>query len=358
MNLFSNYRFTLAGLIVIGRLSFGWGDLGHEMVGELAYRNLTPQAKKMVFEVIGAEPLAKIATFPDSVRSDKAFSKFAPFHFVEVPPGKTVEEALAQHPTKKNGHTVVKVAERLVPQKTQDVRKRALLLRYLVHVVGDVHQPLHVGNGVDRGANLCRVKWVNAFTGKEERSNLHTVWDTEILTYIRKDFEAQAGAAGGNKYYFNYNDAIELVMKKFTPEKLEALKKRADVGPEGWYLESFELHPRVYPDPKPVKDPKEHTYCSFVDETGKEVPKEIDPDVLPVLDEKYAREALALVEERIILGGYRLAHFLNTMAKNHQSDIKNDDPMVDFLNNLNMEKLLPATNAKKKANRTTSGEKN
>ncbi len=63
---------------------FAWGDLGHQTVAEIAQRRLSPKAKLMISDILGHGPLAEAATFPDLVRSDKDFNKFAAFHFIEI----------------------------------------------------------------------------------------------------------------------------------------------------------------------------------------------------------------------------------------------------------------------------------
>ncbi|HNS25968.1 MAG TPA: S1/P1 nuclease, partial [Methanobacteriaceae archaeon] len=66
---------------------------GHEAVGEIAERNLTAKGRKMVLDILGAEPLSGVATFPDSVRDDDRFDDFSAYHFFNAPPGTSVKDA-------------------------------------------------------------------------------------------------------------------------------------------------------------------------------------------------------------------------------------------------------------------------
>src|SRR6185437_16951518 len=146
---------VIALALVLSNLAFAWGDLGHQAVGEIAERNLTPEAKKMVQSILGVEPMAVAATFPDKVRSDPRFKDFTPYHFLEIPDGYDYENMPASERAEKDAHTIISQVPALLKDPKVSRDRKMTLLRYLIHVVGDVHQPLHVGNARDMGANLC-----------------------------------------------------------------------------------------------------------------------------------------------------------------------------------------------------------
>jgi hypothetical protein len=164
--------------LVIG-LAFGstsvwaWGQLGHRVVGEVAWNHLTPKAQKKVSAVLGDESLALSSTWMDFIKSDPAQKHRDPWHYCTVCNGCSYHDSLRP----KEGD-IIGTLERLLNELetkkfTDGTEKEAL--RMVVHLVGDLHQPLHVGQPGDRGGNDFKVKWFGQST------NLHTVWDTYLI---------------------------------------------------------------------------------------------------------------------------------------------------------------------------------
>src|SRR5690606_26393967 len=120
------------------------------------------KAKKFVRQIVGIEPLSTSATWPDQVRSDSRFADyetFASYHFTTIPYGYTFDTIPSTRLVKKDSHTILSKVPKLLLDPNVSIEIRQIWYRYLVHVVGDVHQPFHVGSGWDRGANLCKIYW-------------------------------------------------------------------------------------------------------------------------------------------------------------------------------------------------------
>src|SRR5690606_5825151 len=150
---------------------WAWGDLGHETTGEIAEQIIAKDAKtkNAVQAILGVEPLAKAAIFPDHVRDDGRFNDFAPYHYVTI-------FRDSQTYTEKNALTILKKYPDILTNRKYPREAKMIALRYLVHVVGDIHQPLHVGNEFDLGGNACQVKWQPSDDNGAVRVNLHSAW--------------------------------------------------------------------------------------------------------------------------------------------------------------------------------------
>lgn len=168
--------------------AYPWGDLGHSTVGYIADYKLSKRARNLVYQILGPEPLAVAAVFPDHVRSDNRYNGFVLYHYIEIKLGKRYADLKVADRADKDADTIISEVPEMLMDKKLSREQKMILLRYFIHIVGDVHQPLHVGNGLDRGGNLCDIKWVNPMTGKTETDNLHSFWDDKIMTYMEEDF--------------------------------------------------------------------------------------------------------------------------------------------------------------------------
>lgn len=155
--------------------AFAWGKNGHRIVGEIAQQNLSVEAQKGVKDLLGDEDLARVSTWPDEIRSDKSYAYSTPWHYVSIPTGKTYfdQKRVA------DGDVIFALfqfEETLRDKKTTKEQKKDAL-RFMVHMMGDLHQPLHVGLAEDRGGNSIRLKW---FKGE---TNLHALWDESLIDF-------------------------------------------------------------------------------------------------------------------------------------------------------------------------------
>jgi len=156
-----------------------WGVQGHHVIANLDWAQLTPQAKTAVSRLLALEPgetLASISTWADEHRSPST----ARWHYVNFPRESCVYQRKRDCP---DGQCVVEAIEKqteVLASKASD-DKRLLALKYLVHFVGDVHQPLHAGYGEDRGGNTYQIQ---AFG---HGSNLHAFWDSGLIKTLQED---------------------------------------------------------------------------------------------------------------------------------------------------------------------------
>ena len=150
-----------------------WSKTGHRVIGDVAQAHLTGKAKKAISKLLDGQSLAAISNFGDEIKADTIYRKFAAWHYVNIPKGKTYDEI---EPSK-YGDLVIGVNECMAIIKNENSTKhdKAFYLKMLVHLIGDLHQPMHVGRLDDKGGNDIQVQWFN------DGSNLHRVWDSNLI---------------------------------------------------------------------------------------------------------------------------------------------------------------------------------
>lgn len=159
-------------------VAHAWGSEGHQIIAAIAQQNLQPAAAKEVDRVLALEPgatLVSISTWADEHRSPAT----AAWHYINFPKGNCQYEQERDCP---DGKCVVEAIRKQTSILQFDVNdeKRLNALKYLVHLVGDVHQPLHAGWAEDRGGNNYQLQ---AFM---RGSNLHAWWDTGMIRYVEE----------------------------------------------------------------------------------------------------------------------------------------------------------------------------
>jgi hypothetical protein len=166
-------------LVVLGLTAspaWSWGNKGHRLVAKVAELHLTDKARSGVQVLLGDdEDMATASTWADEQK--RKIKGSAAWHYVDVP---IDEEKYKADFCPNNNCVVAKIGEfrDILKDKTQPREQRQMALRFLIHLVGDVHQPLHVGDNNDRGGNDTQVRFFN------KGSNLHKVWDTDVIEWV------------------------------------------------------------------------------------------------------------------------------------------------------------------------------
>jgi len=148
-----------------------WGPTGHRVVGQIAEMHLNKKALKKVKLVLEDESLAICGNWMDYIKSDSSYDSLSAWHYVTIP---SMEKYHNEGELKGD---VIQAIDRFILEletKNYSVDEK-FALKCLVHLIADIHQPLHVGNGEDRGGNSVKVKWFG------RSSNLHRVWDSEMI---------------------------------------------------------------------------------------------------------------------------------------------------------------------------------
>lgn len=157
-----------------------WGKTGHRVTAQVAEKYLTPVARQKVKALLKGKSLALVSTFGDDIKSDDRFRKYSPWHYVNYPLNKEYED---QRPSDQGDIVmgIAKCVEVLEDPKASDEDKE-FFLKMLVHFIGDLHQPMHIGKAEDKGGNDIQVRWFS------EGSNLHRVWDSNMIDEFQMSY--------------------------------------------------------------------------------------------------------------------------------------------------------------------------
>ena len=230
-----------------------WGKNGHRVIGEIAKQNLTRQTLKVVNEILDGQSLALVSTWADEMKSNSEFGKYSPWHYVNIPLDKEYNQ-IEKNPKGDIIQAINKCIEVLEDKNSPKVAK-SFHLKYLVHLVGDVHQPLHTGRYKDKGGNDIKLK----FFGKP--TNLHKVWDSDMI----------------DDYKMSYTELAE---------SLTTLQQTTkSLNPEDWVFESHKEVKKIYSE---VSD---GDYISY----------------------DYIYRNFPIVKNQLAKGGKRLADLLNKL---------------------------------------------
>ena len=160
------------------------GKTGHRIVGEIAERQLSDDVKDIVYDILDGESLAVVSTWPDEMRSNPEFDKFSHWHYVNLPLDKEYPEV--KH-TKDNVVTIIERCVAILKSPSSDKEMKKFYLKYLVHLVGDLHQPMHTGRYEDYGGSKISLTFKGR-KGSDNKTNLHVLWDTNLIDDFKMSY--------------------------------------------------------------------------------------------------------------------------------------------------------------------------
>ena len=160
-----------------------WGKTGHRVIGQIAQDNLTEKALKAITELLDGETLATVSTWPDEMRSNPDFRPYDKWHYVNLPEDKKYHEV--EH-TQDNAVIIIEKAIEVLTSNSSREDK-AFYLKYLVHLVGDIHQPLHTGRAADYGGSKIKLKFKGR-KAEQTNTNLHVLWDTNMIDDFKMSY--------------------------------------------------------------------------------------------------------------------------------------------------------------------------
>ncbi|MES2417836.1 MAG: S1/P1 nuclease [Bacteroidota bacterium] len=192
MNITSIFK-KIVIVFVLAYLPFtagAWGVLGHRIVGEIADFYLNAKARKAVQQILGSESLPMAANWGDFIKSDTSYNYLSNWHYVNLPANLSKEATFSFLEQETGANIYNKTNEMIEVLKnansTSDQKK--LALRMLIHLMGDMHQPMHTARKEDLGGNKVQLTWFG------EKSNLHRVWDESLIDFQQLSFTEYAKA--------------------------------------------------------------------------------------------------------------------------------------------------------------------
>src|SRR6266480_1186948 len=319
-----NYRIVfLSGALALLAWSAppakAWGCKGHQTVAWIAEKHLTAEARQLVEKLLGensidpqlkrwcgnstTDLLVDASTWPDDVRNER---KNGPWHYIDIPRGKHKGD-LAEYCGAEGCVThAIEEQRTILKDKSADPLKRAEAIRYLIHFVGDMHQPLHAITNADNGGNCVPVKYLHheplpnpLHPEREDYSpNLHQVWDTEI---VERDMEVSNP--------FRYADELD---EKFHTEI--ASWEAAGIHVDNWAWESHERAEtavyHAFQEKIGIEPGVKLKSCADGNHMGKRM---FDQHL--AVGETYQSNAAKAAETALAEAGVRLAMILNEAAQ-------------------------------------------
>jgi hypothetical protein len=178
LNIFKKLILGIA-IIYAPLQSMAWGAEGHRIAGQIADSYLTAKARAAIKAILGNESIAITSNWADFIKSDPNFNYLSSWHYIDMDKSYTYPElrGYLNQDTKVDAYTKLNFLIGELKKKDLSAENKLLYLRMLIHIVEDVHQPLHVGHTDDKGGNDIKVTWYNTPT------NLHSVWDSQLIEF-------------------------------------------------------------------------------------------------------------------------------------------------------------------------------
>jgi hypothetical protein len=236
-----------------------WGPTGHRTTGEIAEKYLSNKAKRAIDRLLDGESLAFVSTFADEIKSDRKYSKYYSWHYVNM----SLDENYKSSKKNPKGDLITGITTciKIIKDEKSSDRDKTFYLKLLIHFIGDLHQPMHVGKVEDKGGNTVQVQWFGKGT------NLHRVWDSNMIDEWNMGYDELAKNA-----------------EKLTKTQIRSIQKGSVVD---WLNETHLLTKIAY---NSVKSGQNLRY-------------------------RYSYDHFNTVRRQLQLGGIRLAKLLNDIFK-------------------------------------------
>jgi hypothetical protein len=252
---------SLCTLFVTAVALISWGVTGHRTIGRIAANHLSPQASAAVRELLGNETLAEASTWADEVRNQPDYKHTGPWHYINLPLGLTEPafEKAVKGMTQENVYSALLQQEQVLGSTASSKEQKIEALKFIVHFIGDLHQPMHVSREEDKGGNTIQVNYAGVGT------NLHALWDSKLLDHLGLDDQQLA------------QKVDQVSAAQVAAWQSDPLIK--------WIWESYEISSKLY--------------------------AEIDAMNGRSIDDSYYQAHIQIVQQRIEMAGVRLAGVLN-----------------------------------------------
>ncbi len=221
-------KFVIAVAIFYAPMqAMAWGTNGHRICGQIADSYLTPKARAAVKAILGNESVAMTSTWADFIKSDPAYNYLSPWHYIDFDRPLAYPEMVTflKADTGVDAYTKLEFMIGEMKKKTITPENRLLYLRMIIHIVEDIHQPMHTAHSSDKGGNDIKVNWFS------EPSNLHSVWDSKLIDFQQLSYTEYAN-------WINHTTAAERAEWQKQPVSK-------------WIFDSSQISEKIYANVKP-----------------------------------------------------------------------------------------------------------
>jgi hypothetical protein len=263
---------------IIAAQVFAWGNLGHYSSASIAWQLLDTTTKSKVNRLLKNQDFVKVSTWADAARATPEWKFSMWYHFEKIHDKTSYLESLSQQDpdSQKLGGLIqaLIVSEQTMYNKNVNLKDKEVALKFLIHLVSDLHQPLHSGRVDDNGGNKVPIKW----NGLD--LNLHQIWDTQVIVDGHKDFLNGLDANKSAKKYASY------LIKKYQKTNLAA---KTNGRYDDWLLEAMPARLLAY------------TYKDLT-------------------EEKYTNKFINIIDERVYLAGLRTAYLVKKVMSTFEPE--------------------------------------
>lgn len=184
-------NFLLIVFLLSFNFAYSWGTTGHRVIAEIAQNHLSGKAKRHLKKIIGQEKLAYWANWPDFIKADTTgvWKQSEQWHYINSEPKTNIQTFTESINSQQapNIYTQIKILSAQIKDKNTSLKDKEIALRFLIHLMGDAAQPLHVGRAEDLGGNKIKLKFFG------ENTNLHSLWDTKLVDFQKYSYKEFAG---------------------------------------------------------------------------------------------------------------------------------------------------------------------
>lgn len=259
---------ALSVIMVLQSISASaWGPVGHDVVAAIAQQHLTKKAQKEIDKLLDGKSIVYYSSWMDNIQNSpywkNGYNATKTWHYANVDKGMTYD-SMQKNP---NGD-VVTALETLTDAMQNHYKEltdsmKVDYLKMIVHMVGDMHCPMHAGRLSDRGGNGTKVKWFG------QNTSIHSVWDSKMIESARK------------WHYSEWVEQLDRTDKAYRKSVMSGTYKE-------WFTATVENASKIY---------------DYVEKLGD----------TPNLSYQFIYDFSPMLEEQLLLGGYRLAYVLNTI---------------------------------------------
>ena len=291
----------LAGLLGLA-VAPAWplGSTGHHIVALIAEQRLSPEVRARVAKLLldGKFTMAQVSTCPDALRSNpkypirpedqycleiaKAAPESAPWHYIDIPVPHAEKTLDAYCPKGDCITNKIKFFRDVLKNSNDDAQRREALM-YLIHFLGDLHQPLHCAErSCDQGGNMEHTD-VTLKSGPRPDHRLHRVWDEDLVDFMMEDEKVSTDVA-----------AAQLLGNQIKPERAAKWTQTSidEIAWEGWELAKSHVYKNV----------PSYNYCDPAVKAS--------PTPASALSQGYEKDGAKLIHEQMMKAGVRLADLL------------------------------------------------